>query len=34
MLMTSHRTMTGDQPDVGAGEGYRRLFTESAGFFR
>src|SRR4030095_1589502 len=33
MLMTSHRTMTGDQPDVGVGEGYRRVIIESAGFF-
>jgi hypothetical protein len=34
MLMTSHRTMTGERPDVGVREGYSRLFTESAGIFR
>jgi hypothetical protein len=34
MLMTSHRTMTGDRPDVGVGEGYSRLLNESACLFR
>jgi hypothetical protein len=34
MLMTSHRTMTGDRPDVGVGEGYRCMVIESACPFR
>jgi hypothetical protein len=34
MLMTSHRTMTGDRPDVGVGEGYSRMIIESACIFR
>jgi len=32
--MTSHRTMTGDRPDMGVREGYSRVPSESAGFFR